>query len=99
MANRFTRRRTLLLLILSCVLLITLDQRDSGVVSNMRSGFAYLFRPFEGMTRSATRPVRNAWRGITNYGDLEKENLRLRRAISDLTLDKLILQEAARGNF
>ena len=30
--------------------------------------------------------------------DLEKENLRLRRAISDLTLDKLILQEAARGN-
>ena len=31
--------------------------------------------------------------------DLEKENLRLRRAVSDLTLDKLILQEAARGNF
>jgi putative transposase len=31
--------------------------------------------------------------------NLEKENLRLRRAISDLTLDKLILQEAARGNF
>ena len=31
--------------------------------------------------------------------DLEKENLRLRRAISDLTLDKLILSEAARGNF
>ena len=31
--------------------------------------------------------------------DLEKENGRLRRAISDLTLDKLILQEAARGNF
>ena len=31
--------------------------------------------------------------------DLEKENARLRRAVSDLTLDKLILQEAARGNF
>lgn len=31
--------------------------------------------------------------------DLEKENLRLRRAIWDLTLDKLILQEAARENF
>ncbi|MES2496917.1 MAG: IS3 family transposase [Pseudomonadota bacterium] len=29
--------------------------------------------------------------------DLEKENVRLRRAISDLTLDKLILQEAAPG--
>ena len=31
--------------------------------------------------------------------ELEKENTRLRRAVSDLTLDKLILQEAARGNF
>ena len=31
--------------------------------------------------------------------ELERENARLRRAVSDLTLDKLILQEAARGNF
>ena len=30
---------------------------------------------------------------------LEKENTRLRRAVADLTLDKLILQEAVRGNF
>ena len=30
---------------------------------------------------------------------LEVENSRLRRAVSDLTLDKLILQEAARGNY
>ena len=29
---------------------------------------------------------------------LQKENERLRRAVSDLTLDKLILAEAARGN-
>ena len=31
--------------------------------------------------------------------ELEKENQRLRRAVFDLTLDKLILTEAARGNF
>jgi putative transposase len=31
--------------------------------------------------------------------DLEHENARLRRAVSDLTLDKMILQEAARGNY
>ena len=30
--------------------------------------------------------------------DLERENARLRKAVADLTLDKLILQEAARGN-
>jgi putative transposase len=31
--------------------------------------------------------------------ELEKENELLRRAVSDLTLDKLILTEAAKGNF
>lgn len=31
--------------------------------------------------------------------ELERENARLRQAVSDLTLDKVILQEAARGNF
>jgi transposase-like protein len=31
--------------------------------------------------------------------DLEAENARLRRAVSDLMLDKLILKEAARGSF
>ena len=30
---------------------------------------------------------------------LQKENERLRRAVSDLTLDKLILKEAVSGNF
>jgi putative transposase len=30
---------------------------------------------------------------------LGRENMRLRRAVSDLTLDKLILKGAARGNF
>lgn len=31
--------------------------------------------------------------------DLERENARLRQAVSELTLDKVILQEAARGNY
>lgn len=31
--------------------------------------------------------------------ELETQNQRLRRAVSDLTLDKIILAEAARGNF
>ena len=45
-------------------------------------------------------------RGEANHGTMEEciealvaETMRLRKAISDLTLDKLILQEAARGNF
>ena len=36
---------------------------------------------------------------VRRMKELETENQRLRKAIADLTLDKLILQEAARGNF
>ena len=31
--------------------------------------------------------------------ELERENGRLKRAVADLTLDKLIVEEAAQGNF
>ena len=36
---------------------------------------------------------------VKRLKELEAENARLRRAISDLTLDKQILREAAKGNF
>lgn len=44
---------------------------------------------YGGMGRSQLKRLR----------ELEKENQRLRRAVSNLTLDKLILTEAAKGNF
>ena len=46
-------------------------------------------KEYGGMTTSQAKRLK----------ELEKENSRLRKAISDLTLDKLILQEAAKGNF
>ena len=33
------------------------------------------------------------------WKEVEQENTRLRKAVAELTLDKLILKEAARGNF
>jgi transposase-like protein len=36
---------------------------------------------------------------VKRLKDLETENQRLRKAVADLTLDKLILSEAARGNY
>jgi hypothetical protein len=36
---------------------------------------------------------------IKRLKELEAENARLRRAVADLTLDKLILKEAAAGNY
>ena len=35
---------------------------------------------------------------VKRLKDLEQENARLRKAVSDLTLEKLILKEAASGN-
>ena len=36
---------------------------------------------------------------VKRLKELETENQRLRKSVADLTLDKLILSEAARGNF
>jgi putative transposase len=36
---------------------------------------------------------------VKRLKELELENSRLRKAVSDLALDKLILTEAAKGNF
>jgi putative transposase len=38
-------------------------------------------------------------RRAASANDLEAENARLRRVVSDLMLDQMILAEAARGNF
>jgi putative transposase len=60
------------------------------------------------LCRSITEQTYYRWRA--EYGglkldqakrlkELERENARLKRAVADLTLDKLILKEAAEGNF
>jgi putative transposase len=36
---------------------------------------------------------------VRRIKDLEQENARLRRAVSDLTIDKTILSEASNGNY
>ena len=36
---------------------------------------------------------------VKRLKELEKENVRLKRAVAELTLDQLILKEAAEGNY
>jgi putative transposase len=55
-----------------------------------------------GVTETTYHRWRNEFGGlrldqVKRLKELEAENARLRRAVSDLTLDKLILQEAIRG--
>ena len=78
----FTRRRVILLLALTSVLLVTLDLRGSGVVNGVRSAFGFLYRPVESAARVVTNPIESAWNGIVRYDDLEDENRRLRDLVA-----------------
>ena len=72
-----SRRRALALLTLSSILLITLDLQGNSIVDGVRRAFSTVFEPIQDSARVVTRPIENAWRGITDYGDLEAENRRL----------------------
>lgn len=57
-----------------------------------------------GVTEQTYYRWRNEYGGLSidqakRLKQLEQENVRLKRAVADLTLDKLILKEAAEGNF
>ncbi len=57
-----------------------------------------------GVTEQTYYRWRNEYGGLSidqarKLKQLELENARLKRAVADLTLDKLILKEAAEGNF
>jgi putative transposase len=57
-----------------------------------------------GMTETTYYRWRSEYGGlkgdqVKRLKELEQENTRLRKAVADLTLDKLILKEAAKGNW
>lgn len=74
----FTRRRLIVLLALTSILLMTLDLNNSSVTHGLRGLFGVVFRPIESVARVITEPLGNAWRGITNYNEVSDENRRLR---------------------
>jgi rod shape-determining protein MreC len=87
-------RRTMLILLLSSVLLITVDLRGNALLDGARSGFDYVFRPFEIAGEVVTRPVVRAWDGITRVDDLEAENRALRDELDAVRGDLLAAENA-----
>jgi len=77
------RRRAIVLLVLSSILLITLDVRGSAMIDRARSLFALLVEPFDTAARTITRPVLTAWHGIVDYRDVQRENETLRAEIDN----------------
>ncbi|MDP9387097.1 MAG: rod shape-determining protein MreC [Actinomycetota bacterium] len=77
--RRTTRPRfTLLLLVLTAVTLLTLDERSVGVITSARDLARDAFVPVKSAADSAFRPVADFFEGAVRYGDVEEENARLR---------------------
>ena len=82
---------------------IVLKLRQVEVLQGQGSSIADAVRQI-GVTQQTYYRWRKEYGGMSRdqlkrLKQLETENARLRRAVSDLTLDKMILTEAARGNY
>ena len=82
---------------------IVANLRQVDVLSSQGRPIADAIRAI-GVTEVTYYRWRNEYGGlkgdqVKRLKELESENARLRRAVSDLTLDKQILREAAKGNF
>ena len=93
------RRRIIVALLLTLVLLLTLDLRGNPVLDRLRDGFARAMAPIESAMDVITTPVSRAWNGVTQYDDLERENEALQdqldRLIGTQATARLSVEEAA----
>ena len=93
------RRRVIIALLLTCVLLLTLDLRGNPVLDRIRDGFATVMSPVESATDVVTTPLGRTWQGITEYDDLEAENQALQdevdRLVGTQATYRLAVEEAA----
>lgn len=84
------RKRIMLALLLTSVLLLTLDLRGNPVIDAVRSGFGVVLEPVESATGVVTNPIQRMWHGIADYDNLERDNLALQEQV-----DRLIGTQAA----
>jgi len=74
MFSSLSRKRVFVLLILTSLLLITLDRRNNAVIDRVRDGFHTALKPFDTAADAIAKPIARAWYGISNYDRLDKEN-------------------------
>ena len=84
----------MIILLLTSVLLITLDLRGNAVFNAARSGFEYALRPFEVAGEVVTRPIARVWSGMTEVDDLEARNRLLQEQLDAQRSDQIAAQNA-----
>jgi cell shape-determining protein MreC len=100
MFSSLSRKRVFVLLILTSLLLITLDRRNNVVIDKVRTGFQTALKPFDTAADAIARPIARAWNGISDYDRLEKENQALRDQLdaqkgAQVTAEASVLQYQA----
>ena len=90
-------RITISLLLISAVLLLTLDGRGSGPIDSVRSAVLTVLSPLGGATSSIASPFRNAWDSAFDQNDLKKDNDVLReendRLKGDITANSIAKEQ------
>jgi len=76
-------RTRLAIVVAASVTLVTLGLRDVPVIRDLREGAATVTDPIQSGVDAVTRPVRNAWHGVSDYEDLQDENERLRDQLEE----------------
>ena len=88
------RRITLVVLIISSLVLITLDQQNSAVVGSVRDAAHDVISPFQDVADDAISPVGDFFDSLGRANELEAENERLRQQITGLQAQVAAGQEA-----
>lgn len=91
-------RYTLVLLVLTAVTALTLDERGFGVIDTMKAGAQEAISPIRTVSDIVMSPIGDFVGGILHYGDLEAENNRLRRENNELRNVLLKSDDAVREN-
>lgn len=78
MFSSLSRRRVIVLVVLTCLLLITLDERGNRAVDGLRSAVGAVLHPIDTATRAIALPVERVWSATMDYDDLRRENEALR---------------------
>ena len=100
-ARRASRRRyVLVLIVLTCLTLITLDSRNgrSGPLGALGRVAHRIVSPVQGAVDSVARPVSDWWNGVTDGGNLKRQNRELEEQIAALRGKQAAADQAIKEN-
>lgn len=89
-------RLRLAILVLASVTVLALDARDVPVIGEIRTGAATVLGPFESAAERVSRPIRNAWHGISDYEDVQAEAEELRDLLAAIEASNIEESDALR---